>query len=199
ACCARRLGAAAHREARPWRRLERAAVGHLHLARSRARLLHLLAGRILHHVVCVRRVPGDTRAEARAPLSLQDLFALDFMRNAFIAGPCIALASGLVGYFVVLRNQVFAADALGHTAFTGSLGGVLLGLNVLVGAFASCIAVAVTIGTLGGRGRGRDVAVGTVFAWVLGLGALFLSLYTSPLSAGSGALAVTGLFGPLLR
>src|SRR5207247_1027745 len=83
---------------------------------------------------------------------------------------------GLVGYFVVLRNQVFTADALGHAAFTGSLGGLLAGLNVLVGAFASCVAVALAIGTLGGRGRGRDIAIGTVFAWVLGLGVLFLSL-----------------------
>ncbi|TME05531.1 MAG: metal ABC transporter permease, partial [Chloroflexi bacterium] len=38
---------------------------------------------------------------------LQDMLALDFMRNAFVAGGCIALAAGLVGYFVVLRNQVF--------------------------------------------------------------------------------------------
>jgi zinc/manganese transport system substrate-binding protein len=127
-----------------------------------------------------------------------DLFALDFMRNAFLAGSCIAVAAGLVGYFVVLRNQVFTADSLGHTAFTGSLGGLLLGLNVLVGAFASCIAMALAIGTLGGRGRGRDVAVGTIFAWVLGLGALFLSLYTTSLSAGSGTVGVAVLFGSIL-
>jgi zinc/manganese transport system substrate-binding protein len=131
-------------------------------------------------------------------VNLLDLFALDFMRNAFIAGSCIAVAAGLVGYFVVLRNQVFTADSLGHTAFTGSLGGLLLGFNVLVGAFASCIAMALAIGTLGGRGRGRDVAVGTIFAWVLGLGALFLSLYTSSLSAGSGTVGVAVLFGSIL-
>ena len=104
------------------------------------------------------------------------MFALEFMRNAFVAGGCIALAAGLVGYFVVLRNQVFTADALGHVAFTGGLGGVLAGLNLLAGVFASCIAVALAIGTLGGRARGRDVAIGTVFAWVLGLGVLFGSI-----------------------
>ena len=131
-------------------------------------------------------------------MSLHDMLALDFMRNAFLAGACIAVAAGLVGYFVVLRNQVFTTDALGHTAFTGSLGGLLAGLNILVGAFAGCIAVALAIGTLGGRGRGRDVAVGTLFAWVLGLGVLFLSLYTSSLSAGSGTLGVSILFGSIL-
>ena len=127
-----------------------------------------------------------------------NMFALEFMRNAFVAGGCIALAAGLVGYFVVLRNQVFTADALGHVAFTGGLGGVLAGLNLLAGVFASCIAVALAIGALGGRARGRDVAIGTVFAWVLGLGVLFLSLYTTARSAASGTLGVSVLFGSIL-
>jgi zinc/manganese transport system substrate-binding protein len=129
---------------------------------------------------------------------VQHMLALDFMRNAYLAGGCIAFAAGLVGYFVVLRNQVFSADALGHVAFTGSLGGVLIGLNLLVSVFASCIAVALAIGTLGGRGRGRDVAIGTVFAWVLGVGVLFLSLYTTTRSAASGSLGVSVLFGSIL-
>ncbi len=127
-----------------------------------------------------------------------NMFALEFMRNAFIAGSCIALAAGFVGYFVVLRNQVFTADALGHGAFTGGLGAVLAGLNLLAGVFGSCIAVALAIGALGGRARGRDVAIGTVFAWVLGLGVLFLSLYTTARSAASGTLGVSILFGSIL-
>ncbi len=131
-------------------------------------------------------------------MGLTDMLGLEFMRNAFIAGGCIAMAAGLVGYFVVLRNQVFTADALGHTAFTGSLGGVLAGFSLLAGAFGSCVAVALAIGTLGGRGRGRDVAIGTVFAWVLGVGVLFLTLYTTSRSAASGALGVSVLFGSIL-
>lgn len=129
---------------------------------------------------------------------MQNILALEFMRNAFVTGGCIALAAGLVGYFVVLRNQVFTADALGHVAFTGSLGGLLAGLNLLVGVFGSCIAVALAIGTLGGRGRGRDVAIGTVFAWVLGVGVLFLSLYITARSAATGSLGVSVLFGSIL-
>lgn len=131
-------------------------------------------------------------------MSVQEMLGLEFMRNAFIAGACIALAAGLVGWFVVLRNQVFTTDALGHTAFTGSLGGLLAGASAIAAAAGSCIAVALAIGTLGGRGRGRDVAVGTVFAWVLGAGVLFLSVYTSSRSAGAGTLGVTVLFGSIL-
>jgi len=128
---------------------------------------------------------------------LQDLQAMlgyDFMRSAFLAGGCIALAAGLVGYFVVLRNQVFTTDALGHVAFTG---GLLFGLDLLIGVFGSCIAVALAIGTLGGRGRGRDVAIGTVFAWVLGLGVLFLSIYTTSKSAAVGIVGISVLFGSI--
>lgn len=129
---------------------------------------------------------------------LQSMLALEFMRNAFVAGAFIAVTAGLVGYFVVLRNQVFSTDAIGHTAFTGSLGALLAGVDLLVGLFGSCIAVALAIGTLGGRGRGRDVAIGVVFSWVLGLGVLFLSLYTTSQSASSGTVGVTVLFGSIL-
>jgi zinc/manganese transport system permease protein len=122
----------------------------------------------------------------------------DFMQYAVLAGTFTALAAGLVGYFVVLRNEVFTSDTLGHVAFTGGLGALLAGVQLLLGVFGSTIAVAVGLGTLGGRARGRDVAIGTVFAWVLGLGVLFLSLYTSNRSAGGGTAGVSILFGSIL-
>jgi zinc/manganese transport system permease protein len=122
----------------------------------------------------------------------------DFMQYALLAGTFTALAAGLVGYFVVLRNEVFTSDALGHVAFTGGLGALVAGLQLLAGVFASTIAVAVGMGTLGGRSRGRDVAIGTVFAWVLGIGVLFLSLYTSNRSASGGTAGVSILFGSIL-
>ena len=142
--------------------------------------------------------------DALAPFSLNlfsDVGAMlgyDFMRHALIVGGAIGLSAGLVGYFVVLRNQVFTSDALGHVAFTGGLGGALLGLPLLGSVFASTIAAALGIGSLGGRARGRDVAIGTVFAWVLGVGALFNSLYTGGRSGTSGVVGVRVLFGSLL-
>ena len=129
---------------------------------------------------------------------LADLMSFDFMRHAVVAGGAIAVAAGLVGYFVVLRNQVFASDALGHVAFTGGLGGLLAGFPLINAVFVSTIGGALAIGSLGGRARGRDVAIGTVFAWVLGLGVLFLSLYTTARSGASGIVGVTVLFGSIL-
>jgi len=65
---------------------------------------------------------------------VREVLSYDFMQNAFIAGTFIALAAGLVGYFVVLRNEVFTSDALGHVAFTGGLGALLANLQLLLGA-----------------------------------------------------------------
>ncbi len=130
---------------------------------------------------------------------VREILSYDFMRHAALAGTFIALAAGLVGYFVVLRNQVFTSDALGHVAFTGGLGALLAGVQLLVGVFGSTIAIALGMGGLGGRARGRDVAIGTVFAWVLGVGVLFLSLYTTARSGTvSGTAGVSILFGSIL-
>lgn len=125
-------------------------------------------------------------------------FADEFMRSALLAGSAIAIAAGLTGYFIVLRNQVFTADALGHAAFTGGMGALVLGLDLAGGLLAGCLGAALLVGVLGGRRRGRDVAIGTVFAWVLGAGVLFLSLYTASARGSDGGAGVSVLFGSIL-
>jgi zinc/manganese transport system permease protein len=110
---------------------------------------------------------------------IQAILSYDFMRQALLAGTILSIVAGLVGYFVVLRHQVFAGEALSDVAFTGALGGAVLGLNPFVSLIATTIAVALVMGGFGERLRGRDVAIGTVLAWVLGLGVFFLSLFTS--------------------
>jgi zinc/manganese transport system permease protein len=63
-----------------------------------------------------------------------------FMRNALIGGTIVALAAGLVGYFVVVRNTAFAAHALAHIGLPGATGAVLLGVPVAFGLGVFCIA-----------------------------------------------------------
>jgi zinc/manganese transport system permease protein len=126
------------------------------------------------------------------------MLAHEFMRNAFLAGTPVALACGLIGYFVVLRSQVFAGDALSHVAFTGALAAAAAGIDVRLGLFAATIAVAGGMGLLGERARPDDVVIGSVFAWVLGLGALFLSIFISGSSGSNGTAATRVLFGSIL-
>jgi zinc/manganese transport system permease protein len=120
---------------------------------------------------------------------------------ALIAGSGIALACGLVGYFLVLRAQVFTGDALSHVAFTGALAALAFGVDPRVGLFAGCVLIAVLFGALGRRGRADDVVIGSVFAWVLGLGVFFVTLYTTNQSGSGGAggdQTVSVLFGSIL-
>ena len=138
----------------------------------------------------------NSRRRRPAP-GLADMLSHPFMRNAFLAGTAIAAASGLVGYFVVLRSQVFSADALSHVAFTGALAALAIGVDARVGLFGATVLVAVAIGLLGNRGRANDVVIGTVFTGILGAGVLFLSIYTTSGSAGNGAANVNVLFGSI--
>lgn len=123
---------------------------------------------------------------------------LDFMRYAFLAGTVVAIMAGLIGYFIILRNLVFATEALGHVTFTGALGAVVLGFDPVFGLFGATTLVAILIGILGTKVRANDVVVGTVLAWVLGLGALFLNIYTTQSSGANGTFGIKYLFGSLL-
>ncbi|HST46335.1 metal ABC transporter permease [Jatrophihabitans sp.] len=128
---------------------------------------------------------------------LANMLGQPFVRHALLAGTAISVLSGLAGYFVVLRGQVFAGDALSHVAYAGALAALAAGLDLRLGLFAATVGVGVLLGLLGGRGVGDDVLIGTTFAWVLGLGVLFLFLYTAGGSSGDATANVNVLFGSI--
>jgi zinc/manganese transport system permease protein len=126
---------------------------------------------------------------------------MGYLSNALLAGSCIAVASGLIGWFVVLRGQVFAGDALSHVAFTGALAAAAAGLDLRLGLFLATVLVALLIAALGSaptRGaRADDVTIGVVFVWTLGLGVLFLDLFNAGGAGSNGTLAARTLFGSI--
>jgi zinc/manganese transport system permease protein len=122
-----------------------------------------------------------------------DILTSDFMRNALIGGTLVALAAGLMGYFIIVRNSAFAAHALAHIGFPGATGAVLLGIPVTAGLAVFCVGGALVIGALGKRADEREVATGTVLAAATGLGLFFSSLATK-----SSSTVTNVLFGNLL-
>jgi len=110
---------------------------------------------------------------------ITDMFAYEFMTNAFAASGIAALVSGIVGYFLVMRGQTFAGHALSHIGFAGATGAGLIGLAPLWGLLVFTLAAGIAMGALGERISNRDVAIGVILALALGFGLLFLHYYTS--------------------
>ena len=123
---------------------------------------------------------------------VQELLRYAFMQHAYEAGTIVALSAGIIGYFVVLRGLSFAAHALSHIGFAGATGAVVAGATPIVGLLVFTMSAAAVMGALGQRLRGRDVTIGLVMAWSLGLGLLFTYLYKGP-----AQLAIGILFGQI--
>jgi zinc/manganese transport system permease protein len=107
------------------------------------------------------------------------MFQYEFMTNAFAAAGIVAVVSGVVGYFLVMRGQTFAGHALSHIGFAGATGAGLIGLAPLWGLLGFTVAAGIVMGALSDRISNRDVAIGVVLALALGFGLLFLHYYTS--------------------
>ena len=124
---------------------------------------------------------------------LHDQLQYSFMVNAYAAGIIVSVVAGVVGYFVILRGLSFAAHALSHIGFAGATGAIVFGISPVWGLFAFTTSAAIGMGLLGKRIHGRDVTTGIVLSWTLGLGVLFLSLYS-----GYATEAYALLFGQIL-
>jgi zinc/manganese transport system permease protein len=116
-----------------------------------------------------------------------------FLRNALIGGSLVAVAAGLLGYFVITRQNAFAAHALAHIGFPGATGALLVGVPVTLGLAVFCLGGGLLIGLLGRRVADREMATGTILALATALGVLFASLA----SANAGT-TTSVLFGNLL-
>ncbi len=131
----------------------------------------------------------------------------EFMRNALLAGSFIGLACGVCGWFVVVRGQVFAGDALSHVAFPGALAAAAAGIDVRLGLFGATIAAAGAIGLLARRGGvvgggtvagpADDAAIGVAFTFILALGVFFLTRYSLGSQGSAGIQAARTLFGSI--
>ncbi len=116
-----------------------------------------------------------------------------FFLNAIAGGLLVAVAAGLLGYFVVVRRHAFAAHALAHIGFPGATGAALVGVPVTAGLLVFTVTGALVMGAVGREVASREVATGTVLAFATGLGVLFGSLQTRSTTSVTNV-----LFGSLL-
>ncbi|SEO85815.1 metal ABC transporter permease [Actinacidiphila rubida] len=112
---------------------------------------------------------------------LRQMWAYPFMVNAFRAGTITAVASAVMGWFMVLRRQSFAGHTLAVVGFPGAAGAVLAGASAACGYFVFCVAAALVIAAVPRTGRdagAQEAALtGTVQAFLLACGFLFTALY----------------------
>ncbi len=133
--------------------------------------------------------------------SLSPVFEPGFLSSgpvhvALTVGGIVAVVSGIVGVFTVIRGQSFAGHALSDIGTAGGSAAFLVGASTLYGFVALNVVAAGVMELIGiRRPRGRDVATGIVLGASLGLAALFL--YEDTISSSTTGAAINVLFGSI--
>ena len=103
---------------------------------------------------------------------------LALVSNSVWAGAILGLVGGLIGVFVMQRDMAFAVHGISELSFAGAAAALLIGVDVVTGSVVGSLIAAGLIGWLGSRARDRNSIIGVLMPFGLGLGILFLSLYS---------------------
>jgi len=102
--------------------------------------------------------------------------AYGFMQRGMLAAVLVGILCAIVGCYVVLRSMAFLGDALSHAVLPGVAIAYLMGANLLMGALAAAVVVALLISLFSRQGTIKeDTAIGIVFAAALALGVALIS------------------------
>lgn len=103
---------------------------------------------------------------------------LALVQNSVWAGAVLGIVGGLIGVFVMQRDMAFAVHGISELSFAGAAAALLFGVDVVTGSIVGSLIAAALIGWLGARARDRNSIIGVLMPFGLGLGILFLSLYS---------------------
>jgi manganese/iron transport system permease protein len=110
-----------------------------------------------------------------------ELLGHGFMQRAIIASVLGGTACGIVGAWVILLRIPFVGVAMSHAAFAGSILGLVLGINPLIGAVGFCTLSAILVGPIADRGEmSPNVSIGILFSIVLGIAFLAMGMIEGP-------------------
>src|SRR5512142_1903279 len=99
-----------------------------------------------------------------------------FMLRALLASAIVGVLCAVMGTYVVLRSMAFLGDALAHAILPGVAVAYLLQGNLILGALAAAVLVALGISFFSRKGTIKeDTAIGILFAAALSLGVLLIS------------------------
>jgi len=102
--------------------------------------------------------------------------AYGFMQRGMLAAVLVGVLCAIIGCYVVLRSMAFLGDALAHAVLPGVAIAYLMGANLLMGALAAAVVVALLISLFSRQGTIKeDTAIGIVFAAALALGVALIS------------------------
>jgi ABC-type Mn2+/Zn2+ transport systems, permease components len=131
-------------------------------------------------------------------------FQFGFMQNAFLISAIVAIPTALLSCFLVLKGWALMGDAISHAILPGVVLAYILGLPLILGAFAAGMVTALSTGYLAQNSRVKqDTVMGVVFSGMFGLGiVLFVAtpsevhldhiLYGNMLGVGSQDLWTAG-------
>ena len=106
-----------------------------------------------------------------------DMFSLQFMQNAFLAGMMLSFVLAVVSFFVVLRRLSFIGVGVAHSAFGGVALGALLGISPTLTAIGFAVVVSNAIGYISKKGHlGTDTAIGIFFPLAMAMGVIFIGM-----------------------
>lgn len=100
-----------------------------------------------------------------------------FVQRALIGGCLLALFSGIISVFVVLRRISFLGSGISHAAFGGVAIGFILGINPLLSAILYSLLISYGIEIVSTRGRlAEDTAIGIFFTASMALGIVLIGI-----------------------
>ncbi|MFP3914506.1 MAG: zinc ABC transporter permease AztB [Actinomycetota bacterium] len=111
---------------------------------------------------------------------LTEPFAQAFMQRAALGGALAAVATAVVGTWVVLRGLTFMGDALAHGVIPGIALAVVWGFDLGLGAAVSALVMVAGINVIHRYSRlQEDVGIGLLFVGMLAAGVVIISRTSS--------------------
>ena len=115
-----------------------------------------------------------------------EFLAYAFMRRALLVGLLLAVIIPCIGVVVVLKRLSMIGDALSHASLAGVAGGLLFGINPVLGAVGASVAGALCIeGVRKRMPQNAELSIAVVLSAGVGLAGVLSGLVPSTVSFNS--------------